>query len=71
MRCCARLSQKTSDAQFPEDGGDRGNRREGLFGTAHPFPQDRPSQLHAVALDQNEGSYGFWVNYSDQTFTIE
>ena len=32
---------------------------------------DRPSQLDAVALDQNEGSYGFRVNYSDQTFTIE
>jgi len=30
----ARLSEKTSDAQFPEDGRDLGNRREGLFAAA-------------------------------------
>ena len=30
----ARLSEKTSDAQFPEDGGDLGNRPEGLLAAA-------------------------------------
>jgi hypothetical protein len=38
---------------------------------ASELPSWVPSQLHGVALDQNEGSYGFRVNYSDQTFTIE
>ena len=30
----ARLSEKTSEAQFPEDGGDLGNRPEGLLAAA-------------------------------------
>src|SRR6516162_4378919 len=30
----ARLSEKTSDAQFPENGGDLGNRPEGLLAAA-------------------------------------
>jgi hypothetical protein len=36
----ARLWEKTSDAQFPEDGGDLGNRPEGLL-TAARLRADR------------------------------